>query len=173
MRMIGPSRILRWFKRSKRNPYYITNLWDRYDDWCRSKEYKWISLTSPEIMLSTIVGHVSSMSLLSHETTKSLAKRAMPLRFRSDTPSWAIALFTLRSAHWCATEEPKMNLLYTTLGSTTGEKQDLLVPVIFVCLGVFLYLIALCIPTRKGNSSSSTQDTKDHHKLWLSANTNG
>lgn len=38
--MIRPSRILRWFKRSKHRPYYIAMLWNRYDDWLKPKEYK-------------------------------------------------------------------------------------------------------------------------------------
>lgn len=39
MSMIRPSRILRWFKRMRTRPNYITDLWNRYDNWLRTKEY--------------------------------------------------------------------------------------------------------------------------------------
>ncbi len=34
-----PSRIARWFRRMKRNPHYITDLFERFDNWCRERKY--------------------------------------------------------------------------------------------------------------------------------------
>ena len=32
-------RLIRWFRKMRTNPHFFTDLMNRYDNWCRSKEY--------------------------------------------------------------------------------------------------------------------------------------